>query len=101
MSQSRLSQLLDQLGATAADVAVTLKSQGVRGVPNTARFLNPIVRFVRASIGGDGTTADVMQGDRLRVVHTDGTVEEAILPVPVRQFMDAFNHGQYPDLVMP
>jgi hypothetical protein len=44
---------------------------------------------------------DVMQGDHLRVVHTDGTAEEPTLPVPVQRFMDAFNGGQYPDLVMP
>jgi hypothetical protein len=41
---------------------------------------------------------DVMEADRVRLTFGNGRREEAPLPAAVRQFMDRFNRGDYPDL---
>lgn len=94
-------RLLEQLGTTPDEVAATLKRHGVQGVRNTVRTLNPIVRFVQNQIQVDPISADVMQGDKIRLIYGYGQKEEALLPAAVRQFMDAFNRGDYPELFLP
>jgi len=89
-------QILQSLGGSADAVADTLRREGVRGVRNTVRFLNPIVCFVQRQV--TAKDVDVMQGDRLRITNADGTMEEAILPGTVVDFLRAFNQGAYPDL---
>jgi hypothetical protein len=100
MDHTPLSSLLAGLGNTPDEVASILKTHGIRGVPNTARFLNPLVRYLESQILLDCISLDVMQVDRVRLVFRDGKKEETIIPEAVRQFLDAFNNGAYPELTM-
>jgi hypothetical protein len=88
--------LLQQLGITADEVAAALKNQGIQGVRNTVRMLNPIVRFARTQVP-DSLDMDLIKGDVLRIIF-HGKTEEVPLPSAVRDFLDAFNRGAYPEL---
>ena len=94
-----VNRLLQSLGNTADEVAAALRAKGVRGAPNTIRHLNPIVRCVQAEIEA---RCDIGVVDtKLTLRFPDGRHEEVTIPQPVKQFLDAFNQGQYPDLVLP
>lgn len=92
--------MLDELGNTADEVAVALRQRGIKGVRNTVRFLNPVVRYAHTRLA-DVYGIDLIQGDRLRIVFANGRAEEVAVPEPVRHFLDNFHRGQYPDLEMP
>jgi hypothetical protein len=92
--------MLEELGNTADEVAAALRMTGIKGIRNTVRFLNPVVRY--AHTRRDGVYGiDLIQGDRLRIIFANGQVEEIPVPDPVRHFLDNFHRGQYPDLEMP
>jgi hypothetical protein len=98
-----LGQILLRLGTDADAVAATLREHGITGVRNTARNLNPIVRFAQSKLRLDDYRLDVTHGDGmatyiLRISLPGGTEEEAHFPVPVKEFLDAFNRGSYPDM---
>jgi hypothetical protein len=97
----RVEMLLNTLGDTLDEIAAALLSHGVQGVRNTVRNLNPVVRYLAPHIRVDAFYLDVMQGDRVRLTHRNGKKEETVMPEPVRQFMDAFNRGKYPELELP
>jgi hypothetical protein len=42
-----------------------------------------------------------MKYGMLRLLFHDGRQEETLLPQAVRQFLDAFNRGKYPELERP
>ncbi len=91
------------LGTSPTAVATTLKANGIKGVRNTVRDLNPIVRFAQARLPIDHYRLDVLHGDGmakylLRVTLPDGRQEQAEFPQPVREFLDAFNNGAHADL---
>ena len=75
--------------------------KGIKGVRNTARFLNPIVRYARGRLNGEAASLDLMKGDVLSVMQHDGSKQDVPLPAPVKRFLDAFNAGKYPDLELP
>jgi hypothetical protein len=91
--------MFDQLGTTPDQVAESLRTRGIRGVRNTARFLNPIVRFAH-TCAINAYSIDLIQADRLRIVFADGRTDELPVPEPVLQFLDNFHRGLYPDLEM-
>ncbi len=91
--------MLDALGKTADEVAVSLRAAGIQGVPNTVRFLNPVVRYAVAQ-AGDGPSG-VLLDDTLTLTFPDGREQRHRVPPPVRDFLDAFNRGTYPDLILP
>jgi hypothetical protein len=92
--------MLNQLGNTAQDVALSLRNRQIRGVRNTARFLNPVVRYVQGQVPG-ARSIDAMTGESVRIVLADGTKRELPLPQAVKDFLDAFNRGEFPDLEAP
>jgi hypothetical protein len=92
--------MLDELGRTPEEVADALRAAGIRGVRNTVRFLNPIVRYARKFLP-DAQGIDLIQGDRLRIVFANGTVSEVAVPEAVLRFLDGFHRGQFPDLELP
>lgn len=96
-----LTRILGSLGATADAVAVTLRGAQISGVRNTVRFLNPVVRYCQAQLRLDNYALDLTQGNQLRMVLPDGTRVLALLPASVKNFLDAFHHGAYPDLELP
>lgn len=95
-----IARMLNDLGKTADEVAEALKHEGVRGVRNSVRFLNPVVRYVRAEVRGVAN-ADVIQADTLSVELADGTQHQVPLPQAVREFLDRFNRQGYPELELP
>ena len=92
--------MLEELGNTADEVAAALRQRGIKGVRNTVRFLNPVVRYAHTGLV-DVYGIDLIQGDRLRIVFANGRAEEVAVPEPVQRFLDNFHRGQYPDLEMP
>lgn len=92
--------MLDALGRTPDEIADSLRARGIKGVRNTARFLNPIVRYVY-SVTTDVYGIDLIQADRLRIVFANKQVTEVPVPEAVLAFLDLFHRGQYPDLEMP
>jgi hypothetical protein len=91
--------MLDALGKNADEVAATLRAQGVRGTPNAVRYLNPIVRYAQTRVRDN--PSGVLIGDTLTLTFPDGQVRHERVPPAVRDFLDAFNQGSYPDLILP
>jgi hypothetical protein len=98
MDQMTVTSLLSALGSTPDEVASTFKSHGIQGVRNTARFLNPLVRYLQTQLP-DAPQIDVFQMDRVRLAFDGDNIVEAILPEPVQLFLNAFNNGDYPEIV--
>ena len=92
--------MLDRLGPTPEAVAETLRAAGVKGVRNTVRILNPLVRYVLTTTPG-AKEMDLILGDRLRTVFADGRATEERVPDAVLRFLESFHRGEYPDLEMP
>jgi hypothetical protein len=95
-----LAHLIAELGTTPDEVASALRKKAIQGVRNTARFLNPVVRYVQSVIRVDALSVDVMTPGAIRL-RTNGSAEVAVLPKPVASFLEAFNGGKYPDLELP
>jgi hypothetical protein len=93
--------MLLRMGASADDVARSLRGDGVQGVRNAARFLNPIVRYCQARLLLDHYSLDVMKQNVLRIRAVNEEPPEVQMPAPVIQFLDAFNRGAYADLELP
>ena len=92
--------MLEDLGRTPDEVAHALRAHGVRGVRNTVRILNPIVRYVTAQLP-DARAIDLILVDRLRIVFASGEKTEVPVPEAVLRFLEMFHRGEYPDLEMP
>jgi hypothetical protein len=98
---TQVRNILISLGDSPKAVAETLGARGIKGVRNTARFLNPIVRFVQASLQSPYRDIDLTEPNALRVTLPDGTTVETSLPPPVREFLVAFDHGAHPEVESP
>lgn len=92
--------MFDGLGKTPDEVAASLRAGGIKGVRNTVRILNPIVRYV-TSQNPDAQAVDLILVDRLRIVFASGESTEVPVPEAVLQFLEMFHRGEYPDLEMP
>jgi hypothetical protein len=100
-AQAQVQKALDGLGNSAAAVAGTLRASGIQGVRNTARFLNPVVRFIQQSLPSSFLDMDLTRPNTLRLKLQDGSSIDVDLPAPVRDFLHAFDQGAYPDLEAP
>lgn len=94
--QHDVSKALEQMGASAQEVAATLRAAGVQGVRNTVRVLNPIVRYVQNALRHDNLDADVMTGKSLRIHGV--RAQEVVLPQAVMDFLDALTGERTPTL---
>jgi hypothetical protein len=92
-------RMLRSLGNTADEVASAMRAKGVRGVPNTIRHLNPIARYVQGQV--DSACNIHVVDNTLTIRFRDGREQEIAIPPAVRDFLDSFNRGQYPDLLLP
>jgi hypothetical protein len=101
MSQSSdVARLLQDLGNAPAEVASALRVKGVQGVRHTVRSLNPIVRYIEPQ-ATDAWNLNIVQSNTLSMNFRDGRKGTVALPEAVKQFLDAFNHGAYPELELP
>ena len=99
--KDELRMTLERMGCTADEVAAALRAKGVQGVRNAVRVLNPVVRYVQNTLRQDNLDLDVMTGKTLRTHSGSVKAQEVSLPEAVRQFLDAFNRGAFPDLELP
>ena len=91
--------MLDALGNTPDEVADFLRARGIKGIRNTTRFLNPIVRYAH-TLTSNVHGIDIIQGIKLRIIFAKGEVTEIPVPQTVQEFLDLFHRGRYPDLEM-
>ena len=99
-----LPSILLGLGTTPDQVAATLRANGVQGVRNTIRHLNPIVRFVERQLVLDDYQLCLEsngQETKVRLRLRNGQTEHAIINGPVKSFLGAFNAGAFPELELP
>jgi hypothetical protein len=100
--KDELRTTLERMGGTADEVAATVRAKGMQGVRNTVRLLNPVVRYIQNTLRNDNLDLDVMTGKTIRLNSGSAVkMQELPIPEPVRQFMEAFNRGAYPDLELP
>jgi hypothetical protein len=92
--------MFETLGRTPEEVAESLRVRSIKGVRNTVRFLNPIVRYAHTCVG-DVYGIDIIKGNSLRIIFADGRVSEVAVPEPVLEFLARFHRGVYPDMEMP
>ena len=96
------SNALRALVSSPDEVAQTLRFEGILGVRNAVRTLNPIVRYVQGRLRQDAHSLDIVAGNTLRVRYFDGRpAAETMLPDAVSALLAAFNGGAFPDLEMP
>jgi hypothetical protein len=98
MHSADLSLILEALGNSPTEVAQTLRGQQIQGVRNTARFLNPVCRYVEAAFSLDILSVDLLNYQTLRIRCPDGTSLTAELPDSIKDFLQAFNRGAYPEI---
>jgi hypothetical protein len=101
-----LPSVLLGLGNTAHSIAATLRANGVQGARNTLRHLNPVVRYVERRLLLDEYELSLEQPQvksvmTLRLALPDGKIEETVITGPVKEFLEAFNRGDFPDLELP
>jgi hypothetical protein len=96
-----ISQLLTGLGSTPDEVASSLASEGVRGLPRDVKEC-AVARYVNAIISADKRVGRIVVGTTglsLRGPHwwSSSTVME--MPVAIQQFVRAFDRDRYPFLL--
>jgi hypothetical protein len=60
IDNGQLAKLLADLGDSAHQVATTLQQRGIKGVRNTARFLNPLVRYAQDCLAVERFRVDIL-----------------------------------------
>jgi hypothetical protein len=103
MRAQELQNILRHLGDTPQTVAAKLKANGVKGVRNTLRHLNPIVRYVERQLLLDDYQLSLEQPKvdsqlMLLLVLPNGESQETMVKGAIKQFLDGFNRGDFPDL---
>jgi hypothetical protein len=92
-----IARLLEGMGRTPQEVADTLRAAAVRGLRDSPSFLNPLVRYLNRSLDIGGRL-EVGAGGTVLRLQLEGRVQEVTLPDAVREFLDGFHGGLYPDL---
>lgn len=98
--RAEVEQLLQRMGHTPDEVADYLRKDSIKGIRNTVRQLNPIVRLIQVHVRSEAVEFDVMKDDVLTITYRSDRREneEVVIPDPVWQFLFSFNRGRYPDL---
>jgi hypothetical protein len=93
--------MFDGLGSTTDEVVSTLRTNGIKGMPNTVSSFNPIIRFISKRLRVDAIMADIIKRDRVTITYADWHREEIPLPPFIVEFLARFDRGEYPDLILP
>lgn len=97
MHIDRIARTLELMGHSPDHVAATLRGANVRGLRDTTSFMNPIVRYVNQNLDIGAMLEVGAGGTVLRILH-HGKIHEMELPDPVRNFLERFHRGLYPEL---
>jgi hypothetical protein len=92
-----IERAVQALGDTPEAVATTLRAAGVRGLRDSASFLNPLVRYLNRTLDIGGRLEVDAGGELLRLLQGN-KVSELALPAAVQAFLDRFHAGLYPEL---
>lgn len=92
--ETRIIELLAELGARPHEIAASLQASGVRGVREST-LACPIAMHLRKRLGRSVAVTP-------RAVDVPGPEPLSVaLPAAHQQFIDEFDSGCYPDLVQP
>lgn len=97
-------RLLALLGDTANAVADTLKGNDIRGVRNTVRHLNPVVRYLQRHLRIDDYELSLPHTDgrhQVSMTTPGGAPKTMDLPAAIDEFLTSFNRGDFPELELP
>jgi hypothetical protein len=95
MRKREVISALNKLGKTAREVADTLKEKGIIGNRRMAKTC-PISQYLHSCDHPSGTqpsTSSCSIGYSKR-----GILSQEEIPLPVREFIDAFDAGEFPEL---
>jgi len=97
-----LRRALSELGGNADEVAKSLRVQEVQGLRGSASE-GPVAEYLRRRFASERVTVVAAHGDVLLVLYHPASVAQPAvahvrLPAAVRDFVDAFTQGAYPDL---
>lgn len=92
-----IQSLLAGLGANPDEINAVLRDKGVRARRLSTSFDNPIVRYVyrHLDIGG---RLDIPLGSQVLTIAREGTWLSIPLSESIREFLDRFHAGYYPQL---
>ena len=99
--RSATADLLSRLGTTTAEVAATLESAGVRGVPRSGTSC-AIARYLHAVMAAEPEVQSVMvssEGVSISIRRWWSADIVVPVPAPVRQFIRHFDSGDFATLI--
>jgi hypothetical protein len=94
---NRIARVLELLGDTPDHVAATLRGAKIQGLRDSTSFMNPLVRYINQKLDIGAKIEIGAGGTILRMFH-QGNIQEMNLPVPVKEFLERFHRGAYPEL---
>jgi hypothetical protein len=92
-----ITALLEKMGASPDEVADTMRACDVHGLRDSTSFFNPVVRYLNRNLGIGGRLEVGAGGAVLRLL-IGNEARGSALPAPVREFLERFHQGLYPDL---
>lgn len=99
--RDQLEGLLKSLGPTDGDIAATLASAGVKGIPRRSRE-SAMTRYLNAVVASDARVMAVMVTSRIvTVICNHRWVRDVVVPTPssVSSFMARFDRGDFVNLL--
>jgi hypothetical protein len=93
--------LLKSLGPFDSEIAASLASAGVKGIPYRSRE-NAMTRYLSAVVASDARVISVMVSSRsVTVILNHWWVRDVVVPTPasVSSFMARFDRGDFGDLL--
>lgn len=91
---------LVRMGDTPDGVAEVVRTARVIGRRESGSFENPLVRYLNRTVDIGGRM-EVGSSGKVLLLYREGTAMSFPLPPAVREFLEAFHRGDYPDLVQP
>jgi hypothetical protein len=100
LKAAEMRRLLEQLGTTPAEVASSLTRLGHKGFPGKGCHC-PVANYLRANgaVDPEVDSCSIYDWGQPELVEDDGYTGFTP-PAPVATFIDSFDNGAFPDLVL-